>query len=502
MKINELVVNTENPRHDPVFDEIGAMSILLKDSVKMIELADSILKNGYFEAELLIIYQDEDSNRVVMDGNRRLTILKLVKDSNLYSRFELGIRLKSILDEIHGIEDDIGCVVETDLNKVVNYVIKKHTEGDPVVKWNPVMQYRFKKRYLKISDPVYEAIINYRDDSSSIMNVSTIHDRILGSKERRKQIHLSDDGTISDDFVDNFNRIIDLVNKKDTKFTSRYFDQPNRYDEFFNQVLPNDSNQPKSKKDSNYYEKLELHEDSKSIFYGNSFDLKKNIKRPHGKGKNNVVIESAGHPTSDIKQTVFTDVNVPGTYHIKYKYVNPEAKPYAKTLKILVKPLEIPNLFNQKSYSIFTNNALASINLGKTLQDIIVQVNDLSIEKYYLIIALTYRPLIELASKEVFTRLEISLPGNLENKMLAVFEEGKSIDKKTLSDKCKVYNISHNEFKNFINAFSDEDLKSQASKLNLMTHNSANWFDKTTTYEMGNKFITNYILLCDLLVNQ
>jgi hypothetical protein len=81
-----LFINIENPRFEMVGNQRDAINIMLEDQRdKLIKLAEDIVDNGLNPSELIIVtpHETDDSRFVVMEGNRRITALKLLSTPEL-----------------------------------------------------------------------------------------------------------------------------------------------------------------------------------------------------------------------------------------------------------------------------------------------------------------------------------------------------------------------------------------------------------------------------------
>lgn len=89
---DNLFFDAQNPRltglNLDVADQNGILSVLWKDK-EVSELVDSIAFNGYWQQEVLFAVE-ENNNLVVVEGNRRLAAVKLLRSQKLYR--SLGIK--------------------------------------------------------------------------------------------------------------------------------------------------------------------------------------------------------------------------------------------------------------------------------------------------------------------------------------------------------------------------------------------------------------------------
>lgn len=75
----ELLLNRENPRHEPKRNQAEIIDYLLKDE-QVYNLARHISANGTNPLEIVAVFPDDDGNLVVAEGNRRVCALQLLLD--------------------------------------------------------------------------------------------------------------------------------------------------------------------------------------------------------------------------------------------------------------------------------------------------------------------------------------------------------------------------------------------------------------------------------------
>ncbi|MCC4908466.1 hypothetical protein [Microbacterium sp. cx-59] len=98
-KVSDLRLDLRNPRmpDDQFADEDEAIEYLVRHAA-VEELVESIGSSGWFDYEPLIVLSSEDNNRnIVIEGNRRLAVLRLLRDDALAKR--LGVRIPTPLHE-------------------------------------------------------------------------------------------------------------------------------------------------------------------------------------------------------------------------------------------------------------------------------------------------------------------------------------------------------------------------------------------------------------------
>jgi len=153
VNIQQLKFDKLNPRLPKrlqgITDEAKIIDYMLKNG-NILELMKSIAETGYSEAEPLLVIQDaEDKKYVVVEGNRRLTAVKLLNDPSLAK-----VRITSV-DEIvkdaNAIPNDIPVIIYSAREDILDYLGYRHITG--VKEWGALE----KACYL---DQLYQVHIN------------------------------------------------------------------------------------------------------------------------------------------------------------------------------------------------------------------------------------------------------------------------------------------------------------------------------------------------------
>ena len=79
IKIDDLLLNPENFRFDPVKSQNEAMKIMMQQEKEKIKnLAQHIARYGLSPIETLLVTKTDKGKYLVHEGNRRLTAIKLI----------------------------------------------------------------------------------------------------------------------------------------------------------------------------------------------------------------------------------------------------------------------------------------------------------------------------------------------------------------------------------------------------------------------------------------
>jgi hypothetical protein len=173
IKISDLLLNSENPRFDPVKHQTEATRSMLEDQKdKLITLAKHIIEFGLNPTDIPLI-KPLDEKWLVLEGNRRVTVLKLLNDPELIQN-----EYKKIKTEFKKLHTKIGkseikvirCVIVSDEKMYNEWIRLKHTgqnNGAGIVDWDSQQTGRFNSR-LK-GDP--DAYIRFLDHLKTITEI-------------------------------------------------------------------------------------------------------------------------------------------------------------------------------------------------------------------------------------------------------------------------------------------------------------------------------------------
>lgn len=133
LTVSQLIMDRHNPRIPRALrndDEVVLIRYMWK-KFGLEDLIISINKNGYIDAEpLMVIQEDEASIYTVVEGNRRLAALKVLTDEDVRAALpELSKKYPLKID----IVKEIPCVVYSNRDDVANALAVRHISG--IKKW-------------------------------------------------------------------------------------------------------------------------------------------------------------------------------------------------------------------------------------------------------------------------------------------------------------------------------------------------------------------------------
>jgi len=151
IKISELSLWDENPRFpDKYFNQTEEELInffLQKKNFKIKELAEAIVNDFDLpQLEKIIVLDLQDQN-IVIEGNRRLTVYKLLANPELAQDEKLRDFFKEFSNKI-SINDDyeLECLITSDKEEALKYVDRKHNNGNFEIGWGQAERDNFKAR--------------------------------------------------------------------------------------------------------------------------------------------------------------------------------------------------------------------------------------------------------------------------------------------------------------------------------------------------------------------
>lgn len=151
--LSKLQLNLENPRFESVTTEKEAINLMIDAlSTKLIKLAKDILDTELNPADLIQVTPNSSNKYTVLEGNRRVTALKLLKRPSLIERKHVNFykKIKPLSDQFSKKPlQKILCVVFHDPVDADKWIELKHTgenEGVGTVQWDSTQQARFTRK--------------------------------------------------------------------------------------------------------------------------------------------------------------------------------------------------------------------------------------------------------------------------------------------------------------------------------------------------------------------
>lgn len=150
-----LVLHQENYRLGDLENQAEIINAMIQDQgVKIVHLAEHISENGLNPSESFIVSPIKKSDKfVVLEGNRRLTALKLLANPKLAEDTSINRYLKRLTNAsakyFEGPINSINCIVYNDHNEAFKWIELRHTgmnKGAGLDKWSTDAQDRIRQR--------------------------------------------------------------------------------------------------------------------------------------------------------------------------------------------------------------------------------------------------------------------------------------------------------------------------------------------------------------------
>lgn len=151
-RVENLCLDAKNPRitmlgNNLTDDDIIAYLFKTQD---LSELLDSIAANGYMDIEPLIVLEEEDK-LVVLEGNRRLASLRLLKEPELaakiYSKHRFRISIPELRDEFRSSLDEVTVYRVSKRADARAFIGFKHVNG--AARWESFAKAKFAAQWFQ-----------------------------------------------------------------------------------------------------------------------------------------------------------------------------------------------------------------------------------------------------------------------------------------------------------------------------------------------------------------
>jgi hypothetical protein len=153
--ISDLNINIENPRFEMVGNQREAIKTMIEDQgEKLIKLADDIVNEGLNPGDSIFITKHEKQNNQynVLEGNRRVTALKLLENPDLIPETNKSLlnKFKKLSEQYSAAAiEKIPCILFDEEKEAEHWIELKHTgqnDGIGTVGWDAQQKARFDER--------------------------------------------------------------------------------------------------------------------------------------------------------------------------------------------------------------------------------------------------------------------------------------------------------------------------------------------------------------------
>jgi hypothetical protein len=201
--VSDLLLDQANPRLEAADFQLEAIQALVRDQgAKLVTLASDIVANGLSPAELPIVVKEGEREYTVLEGNRRVVVLKLLNNPDLVEGLLPPAQDRALrrLSAEHSstIPKKVRCTVVDKRSEADHWIELRHTgenEGAGIVRWGGIETQRFAARRGGRSTQL-QALDWVRDNaglsqealaSLNKVKITTLW-RILGDKDVREAL--------------------------------------------------------------------------------------------------------------------------------------------------------------------------------------------------------------------------------------------------------------------------------------------------------------------------
>lgn len=197
VRVENLRLNLQNPRYDATSSQREALKTMaLQQKDKLVRLAQSVLEKGLSPSELPIVAPTDDpAIFTVLEGNRRVAVLKLLASPELLGSLELPPFLARRYKRLQGggntVPEEINCAV-VPLEEAEHWIRLRHTgenNGEGVIRWSSRATQRFRQSSpaLQAVDMVEKSNLLDRDTRENLRDIYLTNvSRVLSTPEARK----------------------------------------------------------------------------------------------------------------------------------------------------------------------------------------------------------------------------------------------------------------------------------------------------------------------------
>ena len=164
LSVKQLQFDPNNPRFyrgdETDFPDATEVVELMLEGESVIDLVYSIGQQGFFDAEpLIVVEQDKDNGKayIVVEGNRRLAALKILNKS-----VALKSDVEHIVNTLQHYPEKVPCVVYKNYSDVLHFLGYRHVTG--VRKWGPLQKAFYIEKLMQSwqeKDPTLKLSENY-----------------------------------------------------------------------------------------------------------------------------------------------------------------------------------------------------------------------------------------------------------------------------------------------------------------------------------------------------
>ena len=173
LDVDLLDLDCDNPRHDRMTDQADALAALIDDQGrKLVNLALDIHSHGLNPAQrFVVIEQPDDEGRfTVLDGNRRLAAVRILKQPDLLPASVSTDQFEQQAHTEGHRPDRVACCVMPDRESASIWLERIHTgefDGLGTVGWTPAAQTRFRTPTRRTQTSSAIAVLDWLSDRTA-----------------------------------------------------------------------------------------------------------------------------------------------------------------------------------------------------------------------------------------------------------------------------------------------------------------------------------------------
>lgn len=173
LALSTLMLDAENPRFGGALKDKSQEEIIekLAEEKNLYELIESFRKNGYYEAEPLLVIENNKKagEYIVVEGNRRVAALKILFDPQLLEKYNFGDTTLS--DDIaEDLKNKIPVQVYSSRNDLWSYLGFRHIKG--AMPWDPYSKALYITKLFDSGTSIEEIVARIGDQNSLVVNMS------------------------------------------------------------------------------------------------------------------------------------------------------------------------------------------------------------------------------------------------------------------------------------------------------------------------------------------
>lgn len=194
--IDKLIVNPENYRFDPVEKPGEAIDLMLEEKGEEIfSLAKHIFEHGLDKAKDTRVLEIKKDLFNVLDGNRRVTAIKCLRDPALVKNVPLRNKFLSLIKGQGQIPDKVNCHIYLNEEDASEWIKLDHTGKNNGVgqdPWEPAGKDRFDYKFGGKISPAMQTVNLFQQETkkqvdTKALKISTVN-RILSNPESRSYL--------------------------------------------------------------------------------------------------------------------------------------------------------------------------------------------------------------------------------------------------------------------------------------------------------------------------